>query len=69
MRGSPLGLVVQARRRVQVHHLIVLHGEVLPRALQMRHLHRAVAQRIRAQCQEGCGWGENVDVAGQEMLS
>ena len=37
----PLGLVVQAGGRVQVHHLVVLHGQVVPRALQMRDLPRA----------------------------
>lgn len=36
----PLGLVVQARGRVQVHHLVVLHRQVVPRALQVRHLQR-----------------------------
>jgi len=45
VRGSPLGLVVQARRGVQVHHLVILHGEVLPRPLQMRHLHIAITER------------------------
>ena len=49
--GSPLGLVIQTRGRVQIHHLVVLHGEVLTRALQVRHLHRAASERM--ECNSG----------------
>lgn len=38
--ASPLGLVVQAGGGVQVHHLVVLGRQVVPRALQVRHLGR-----------------------------
>ena len=34
----PLGLVVEAGRWVQVHHLIVLHRQIVPCALQVCHL-------------------------------
>ena len=34
----PFGLVVQARGRVQVHHLVVLDRQVVARALQVRDL-------------------------------
>ncbi len=34
----PLRLVVQAGGGVQVHHLIVLHRQVVPRPLKVRHL-------------------------------
>ena len=34
-RPYPLGLVVEAGGGVQRHHLVVLHGEVRPRALQV----------------------------------
>lgn len=34
----PLGLVVQHGGRVQLHHLVVLHGQVMACALQMSNL-------------------------------
>ena len=36
----PLGFVVEAGGGVQVHHLVVLHREVMARALQVRNLHK-----------------------------
>ena len=35
---DPLRLVVQAGRGVQLHDLVVLHGQVVPRALKVGHL-------------------------------
>ena len=32
---DPLGLVVQTRARVELHHLVVLHGQVVSRPLQV----------------------------------
>ena len=34
----PLGLVVEAGGGVQLHHLVVLAGQVVARPLQVRHL-------------------------------
>ena len=50
---APLGLVIQARRGVQVDHLIVLDCQVLTCALQMRNLHRCTAT---VTFQAGCRW-------------
>ena len=35
---DPLGLVVEARRRVDLHDLVVLHRQVVTRPLQVRDL-------------------------------
>mmetsp|Transcript_15069 Transcript_15069/g.63555 ORF Transcript_15069/g.63555 Transcript_15069/m.63555 type:complete len:372 (+) Transcript_15069:2103-3218(+) len=47
----PLRLVVQARRRVQGHLLVILHGEVAPLALQVRHLHEVPRENRLADVQ------------------
>ena len=35
---DPLGLVVETRARVELHHLVVLHGQVVTRPLQVGNL-------------------------------
>ena len=41
---DPLGLVVEAGRGVQLHDLVVLHGQVVPRPLKVRNLkHKLMA--------------------------
>ena len=42
----PFGLVIQTRRRVDVHCLIVLHCQVEPAPLQMRHLQKHIEVHI-----------------------
>src|SRR4029434_1443096 len=45
---DPLWLVVQHRRGMKLHHLVVLHRQVVTRLLQRRHLRKQQRDQTRA---------------------